>query len=272
MIGRGLVLASCLWACATVAAPAAPPPAATTHRLDTLTGLEIVGGSGEIVDYRGRRALHLTPSPGGGAGDKAVIAILAGKDFGDGTIEVDVAGAPRATAPADSRGFIGVEFRLSERGGRGEVVYLRPTNGRAEDQLRRNRSVQYESLPEFPWHRLRKESPGVYETYADLETGAWTTMKIVVSGTSANLFVNGAAQPALVVRDLKLGASRGPVALWAHVSTEAYFSNLRVESAAPLRTRPKRRRRRASPSTTSTRSCASRRPALRRTASPSRSS
>jgi hypothetical protein len=71
----------------------------------------------------------------------------------------------------------------------------------------------------------------VYESYADLETGAWTKMRIVVSGTTARLFVNGAEQPALVVNDLKLGASRGLVALWSHASTDGYFSNLRIESS-----------------------------------------
>ena len=232
MCGRGLVLASCLWISAAAAAPpAAPPAASTAHRLDTLDGLEVAGGTGEVASYRGRRAVHLLPSASPGSGDTGVLAFVAGSDFGDGTIEVDVAGAPRTGAPADSRGFIGVVFRLSERGARGEVIYLRPTNGRADDQLRRNRSVQYESLPDFPWHRLRKESPGVYESYADLETGAWTKMRIVVSGTTARLFVNGADQPCLVVNGLKLGEARGPVALWSHASTDGYFSNLRVESS-----------------------------------------
>ncbi|MBK9063033.1 MAG: hypothetical protein IPL89_07535 [Acidobacteria bacterium] len=219
--------------------------------------------------------MHLAPSAAPGSADKAVVAIVTGADFGDGTIEVDVAGAPRAGAPADSRGFIGVEFRLSESGARGEIVYLRPTNGRADDQLRRNRSVQYESLPDFPWHRLRKESPGVYEAYADLETGAWTSMKIVVSGTTARLYVNGAANPALVVKDLKLGAAQGAVALWSHASTDGYFSNLRVESSSGARPRPgppPLPRRSASRSTTSRRSSGCRRRGSRRTASRSPSS
>lgn len=219
-----------LAACFAVGAAATNAPA-VTNRLDSVSGLEVVGGAAEVVTYRGRRAVHLMPSAAPGSADKAVVAIVTGADFGDGTIEVDVAGAPRAGAPADSRGFIGVEFRLSEGGARGEIVYLRPTNGRADDQLRRNRSVQYESLPDFPWHRLRKESPGVYESYADLETGAWTKMRIVVSGTTARLFVNGADQPCLVVNGLKLGEARGPVALWSHVSTDGYFSNLKVESS-----------------------------------------
>jgi hypothetical protein len=108
-------------------------------------------------------------------------------------------------------------------------MYLRPTNGRADDQLRRNHSVQYESSPDFPWFRLRKESPGMYESYAGLETGVWTRSKIVVSGAKARFYVNGAEQPCLVVNDLKLGETHGQIALWAHSSTEGYFSNLTMQ-------------------------------------------
>jgi hypothetical protein len=85
-------------------------------------------------------------------------------------------------------------------------------------------------MPDFPWYRLRKESPGVYESYVDLETGVWTKMKIVVSGTKAQLYVNGAEQPCLIVNDLKLGDPHGQIALWAHATTDGYFSNLTVRS------------------------------------------
>jgi hypothetical protein len=61
-----------------------------------------------------------------------------------------------------------------------------------------------------------------------MDAGAWTRMKIEVSGTKAMLYVNGAAQPALVVNDLKLGDSHGQIGLWAHSTTDAYFSNLTV--------------------------------------------
>ena len=111
-----------------------------------------------------------------------------------------------------------------ETGAKAENIYIRPTNGRADDQLRRNHSVQYESIPDFPWERLRKQQPGVYESYADLEPGAWTKMKIEVHGDRAKLYVNGATQPCLIVNDLKLGVRRGGVALWAHSTTDAYFT------------------------------------------------
>jgi hypothetical protein len=200
--------------------------------LDSLKGIEFIDGQAEVSNYHGRRAVHFLPL---GAPKKGVISTRIGLinqvDFKNGTIEVDVAGAPGPEAASDDRGFIGVAFRAQDHGEKAEDIYLRPTNGRADDQLRRNHSVQYESEPDFPWHRLRQESPGVYESYCDLETGEWTKMKIVVSGTKARLFVNGASQPCLVVNDLKLGESHGLVGIWAYITTDAYFSNLLIEPA-----------------------------------------
>ena len=129
----------------------------------------------------------------------------------------------------DDRGFIGVAFRVSPNAERFEYFYLRPDNGRAADQVRRNHSTQYASHPDFPWPRLRKEFPEKYESYVDLELGVWTPLRIVVSGATARLFVHGAAQPSLVVNDLKHGASEGAVALWIGPGTEGFFSNLRVQ-------------------------------------------
>jgi len=203
----------------------------TVLRLDSLSGLEIVNTKADIVTYRGRKALHLTPGPNHGSDQEAMQALVVGSDFKDGTIEVEVAGIPILSMDPTGRGFAGVEFRVQDHGARAENFYLRPTNGRSDDQLRRNHSVQYESVPDFPWHRLRKESPGVYESYVDLEAGAWTKMKIEVAGTKARLYVNGAAQPCLIVNDLKLGESRGQIALWAYIATDGYFSNLKVTPA-----------------------------------------
>jgi len=194
--------------------------------------LQVLNGKVESVTYRGARAIHFIPSAETRDTDESVLAIPRLSDFQDGVIEADVAGAPRQDAPADDRGFIGIAFHVQPHGEKYENIYLRPTNGRADDQLRRNHSVQYTSEPEYPWYRLRKESPGVYESYVDLEAGAWTHLKIVVAGTTAAAYVNRSEQPCLIVKDLKLGKSRGQIALWAHWSTDAFFSNLKVAPAA----------------------------------------
>ena len=196
-----------------------------TFRLDSLDGLEMVNAKGEVVTYRGRRAVHLTPD----GKDGQMLAIVTNTDFKDGTIELDVAGAPAGTVPGGARGFIGVAFRAQPHAARYECFYIRPTNGRADDQLRRNHSAQYISEPDYTWQRLRNEKPGVYESYVDLETGVWTHIKVEVSGVKAKLYVNGSAQPCLIVNDLKAGESHGQIVLWAEQSTEAYFSNLTVK-------------------------------------------
>lgn len=205
--------------------------AADSPRLPAI--LEVVNGRTEAVTYRGVKALKLVPAPESVGKDAGMLALLDGPEFKDGTIQLEVAGAPRPDAPADSRGFIGISVRTGPHGAWSEVFYLRPTNGRSDDQLRRNHAVQYASDPEFPWYRLRKESPGVYESYADMEAGAWTRIKVVVAGTTARLYVNGASQPCLVVNDLKHGTQPGRIALWAHVETDAYFGAVSVSPAAP---------------------------------------
>ena len=124
-----------------------------------------------MVTYRGVRAVKLVPAPESGNKDEDMLALLDGAEFRDGTIQLEVAGAPRPGAPAESAGFIGISVRTGAHGEWSELFYLRPTNGRADDQLRRNHAVQYRVRPRVPLVRLRKESPGVYESYADMEGG-----------------------------------------------------------------------------------------------------
>ena len=188
----------------------------------------------EAVTYRGRRAVKLTPDESvrlAGYDGQEAVAVIPGSEIGDGVIEFEMAGLPQAGADTSVRGFLGVAFRVSEDRSRFEYFYLRATNGRAEDQLRRNHVTQYASYPDYPWHRLRREFPGRYESYVDMEAGAWTPVRIVVSGSTARLYVHGSAQPALIVPDLKHGVSRGGLAFWIGAGTEAYFSNVRVSPA-----------------------------------------
>jgi hypothetical protein len=152
-----------------------------------------------------------------------------GLDFKNGIIEIEVAGQPAQNSSEQARGFVGIAFRISNDNSRFECIYLRPTNGRADDQVRRNHSVQYISFPDFPWHKLRKEFTEKYESYVDLVPGAWTKIRIEINGDKAILFVHGNEQPTLIVNDLKLGADiNGNIGLWIGPGTEAHFSNLIV--------------------------------------------
>ena len=189
-----------------------------------LDQLELHNVKAEAVNYNGKPAVRVDALPE--AANGASYAILKGSRFHNGTIEVELAGKPAANAGPGARGFIGIAFRL--QGNRFEYVYLRPTNGRADDQTRLNHSTQYASYPEFDFDRLRKESPEKYESYVDLEPGVWTKYRIVIDGTKARLFVHEAAQPCLIVNDMKLGDSEGAVALFVGPGTEGYFASLKI--------------------------------------------
>jgi hypothetical protein len=177
------------------------------------------------TSYKGRNAVQVIATPE--AANATSFAVIKDASFRDGTIEVDLAGQPAAGAGAGARGFIGIAFRIQGDGSY-EYIYLRPTNGRADDQVRRNHSTQYSSYPDFDFARSRQEAPGKYESYVDLEPGVWTKYKIEVEGRKARLYVNGAEQPCLIINDLKLEPREGGVALWVGPGTEGYFSHLKI--------------------------------------------
>src|SRR5262249_43756259 len=190
----------------------------------------------EWVTYKGRKALRVTDIAPASVGGIDRLIILSKTEFQDGVIEIELAGEPGPNAGEGARGFVGVAFRvlpdtakdMANDASKYECFYLRPTNGRADDQVRRNHSVQYVSFPDFPWYRLRKEFPEKYESYVDLVPGGWTKIKIEVRGDKARLYVHDAPQPVLVVNDLKHGQSQGQIALWVGTGTVAHFTNLRV--------------------------------------------
>jgi hypothetical protein len=201
------------------------PCSATAQSVDRLTPHNV---KVTAVDYQGKHAVRIVED--GTVGNGEAYALVTGPEFHDGTIEVEMAGRPAAGAAEGARGFIGIAFRL--RDGRFEYIYLRPTNGRADDQVRRNHSTQYSSFPDFDFARSRKEAPEKYESYVDLEPGAWTPVRLVVHGRTARLFVHGAAQPCLIVNDLKLGDASGAVALWIGPGTEGYFTGFTIRPPA----------------------------------------
>ena len=185
----------------------------------------------EAVEYLGRPAIRVTTeSPN----DESGFAILPGIDFQDGTIEADL--AVKITTPPGVRmpGFSGISFRGKPDGSEYELFYLRPGNALAPDQAMRNHAVQYTAEPHHGWYRLRREWPFVYESYAPIAPESWIHMKIDVAGRAARLYLNGEAQPALVVDGLKTSNLHGAVALWGYAGEESYFSNIRVTPASAV--------------------------------------
>ncbi len=212
---------------------------ATPDSLDGQRGLKVIGDPEVLQEAQKKRAEMLAAMrargerPQGPSAFAALrthhLAIVKDLEFGNGTIEVEVSGQPSPGAQGGARGFVGIVWRMQEDHKTYDCFYLRPTNGRADDQERRNHTVQYTSPPEWPWYRFRNETPSRYEAYADVVPGEWIKLKITVNGEKARIYVNGAEQPTLLVNDVKSGANgTGKVALWLEGSTIAHYRNLKI--------------------------------------------
>lgn len=183
-----------------------------------------------ITKLDGKKVVRVARDATSKGADKPTFVRLTNTDrFTNGTIEVMLLSRLLPNAEAYARGFIGVAFRINKDNSRFESIYIRPTNGRADDQVRRNHSTQYFSYPDYTFDRLRKEAPEKYESYADIGLNEWIKMKIVVKNAEAKLYLNNNPQPVLIVNDLQLGANNsGAIGLWVDTGTEAFFRDIKV--------------------------------------------
>ena len=231
-----------LVAIAALVLPSGAAAQARSYVLESVAGLRPHNVSVTPVTHEGKRGVRVAISDdaqrsiAGQSGQQPPLeqlAVIEGSDFASGVIEAEIAGAPAPGAGSGARGFVGIAFRVQPDMKTYDAFYLRPTNGRADDQIRRNHSVQYISHPDWRWNRLREESPKKYESYVDLVPGVWTKIRIEVRGDQARLFVHGQEQPTLIVNDVKSGAqARGAIALWIDAGTVAHFRDVRVTPSA----------------------------------------
>jgi hypothetical protein len=153
----------------------------------------------KVVDYLERQALTGT-------------AFLKDAEFEDGVIECDI------VMKAGARSYPGFLFRVQSQEDY-ERVYLRPHRSPLYDD-----AIQY--IPAFhgvdSWQIYN--GPGI-TSRAVIPTDRWVHVKVEVLGTQARLFLDNAAQAALVIGDLKRGKSKGGLGLTAMADGSSYFSN-----------------------------------------------
>ncbi len=122
--------------------------------------------------------------------------------------------------------FVGIAFHGADTS-TFEAVYFRPFNFRQDDPASRAHSVQYISMPDHDWSNLRQSHPGVYESAITPapDPDDWLHARIVVEAMQVSVFVNGAAEPSLVVQRIPDRAS-GWIGLWVGNGSDGAFSHL----------------------------------------------
>ena len=142
-------------------------------------------------------------------------------DFSYGTIELDIRGRNEFL-----KSFPGIAFYAADTSRNYDVVYFRPFNFRHADPVRRTWSVQYMSLPQYGFDRLRKENTGQFECEItpNPKPEDWIHARIVIAKDSIKVYVSGMDKPSLSVRTLQ-NRSKGMFGLWTS-ATAAEFANL----------------------------------------------
>lgn len=199
---------------------------------------EAVNTKAEIVNMDGAQVLRverdLIASPFDAKNIEASVdgptyVKLTNVDMENGTIEVKMLSRIMENSPFPAaRGFIGVAYRVDPENKNFDAIYLRPSNGRADDQLRRNHTVQYFSYPGNTFSRLRKEANGLYETYADIGLNEWIDVRIEFQDEKATLYINNQKSPSFIVTKMLGTSKKGSIALWVEIGTIGYFKDLKV--------------------------------------------
>lgn len=192
-----------------------------------------VGASVGLTELDGEQLIRVVKPEENTEPDVPTYARLAGSDFHDGTIEVDVRARLMHWADIDCRGFIGFVFRASEGDDRFESFYVRPRNGRScTEPQRRIHTMQYFSYPGYTFAYFRERGIGDFEAKADIDMDEWVHLKAEVKGASARFYVDDMETPALVVPEMFGGAeARGGVGLYVDNGTEGNFKNFHVTYA-----------------------------------------
>ena len=162
------------------------------------------GATHRIENHLGRESLYLDGR-----------AYVEGAAFRDGIVEVDV-------APNTDPSFAGLLFRVQPAPDSGlgranfEEVYLRLHKSGLPD------AVQYSPIynGESTWQLYRE-----HQAAEEFKRTSWTRLKVVVAGERAEVYLDDASTPSLVVDRLRHGYGEGAVGLFALFGN--HFANFR---------------------------------------------
>lgn len=141
--------------------------------------------------------------------------------FSNGTIEFDVKGRNEP-----GRNFVGLAFHIQD-GKNYDAIYFRPFNFQSPNKS--GNSLQYMTIPDNHWRKLRENHPGVYENPVNPvpDPTDWFHVKVEVNNPTVKVYVNDATEPSLVVDKLTT-YTKGGVGFWVGYQTEGNFKNLKI--------------------------------------------
>jgi len=170
----------------------------------------------KLEDYLGQKSLKLT----GG------VVYLKDVQFTNGIIEFDI-------AFSSQRGFLGAVFRMQDEENY-EEFYLRPHQSENRD------ATQY--TPVFNGMSAWQLYHGMgFNAAVKFQFDQWVHVKLMVSGSSAELYIGNMEYPVMFMHELKREIKPGLVGIEAVPISGGHFANFSVTEMdnPPLKNKPK---------------------------------
>jgi len=169
------------------------------------------------TNSQNQNAIHLD------AGNNYGVAWLNDIHVGNGIIEFDVKGKN-----VMQQSFVGIAFHGSDNTTM-DAIYFRPFNFESQDSERKSHSVQYVSLPDNDWQKLRTDFPNKYEHSLSTfpKPDEWFHVRIVINTPKISVYVNNNAAPDLVVEQLS-NRKDGNIGFWVGNQSDGDFANLKI--------------------------------------------
>ncbi|MDO3627912.1 hypothetical protein [Mucilaginibacter sp. BT774] len=171
------------------------------------------GVSSSMQTYKGSKALIIKKS----FNNYKFGAIAYPKDlnFTDGEIELDM-------ASSNGQEYLGLAFHIQDAH-HYQTLYFRPASTGTIN------AIQYmpEKKEDFNWWDYEAEK---YQAKATLPATDWFHIKAVVKGRELKVYMNHAATPSMVYKDLDPDLKQGSVGYWFGNSLSCAYKNLTIKT------------------------------------------
>ena len=151
------------------------------------------------------------------------VAWLKGIEFSNGIIEFDVRGED-----IKQHSFVGFAFHGKDDS-TFDAIYLRPFQFREKDEIKKNRAIQYISLPKFSWRILREMYPNKYEHSIEPapDPNSWVSVRIIIKDSTITTYINGNTEPSLIVQKVTQVKS-GSIGFYVADTSGGDFANISI--------------------------------------------
>jgi len=187
------------------------------HKMAKDKSLEVYNRGPSLINEPGHLGISLTKDLGEG------IAWLKGIEFSNGIIEFDVRGEN-----IKQHSFVGIAFHAKDNE-TFDAIYLRPFQFQEKEEPLKSRAIQYISLPDYTWQKLRENSPGKYEHSIEPapDPNGWVRMRIVIKDSTVTTYINGSTTPSLVVQKVTMLKS-GAIGFYVADTSGGDFANVSI--------------------------------------------